>query len=104
MGYSFQYPPIERSENVKFTLGTTNGSDKPIPSNAKVERTSLVWNKNYTAKEARPTLWSIEFNSLEELAEFSNVVQDGIIISSNEGMNVEDIAQYHIEIYNDWRE
>lgn len=89
---------------MKFTLCTTNGAYNIIPANAKVEKTKSVWKKDYTGKEQIPILWSIEFNSIEELAEFSKIVQDGIIITSNEGFNVEDIAEYNIEIYNDWRE
>ena len=89
---------------MKFTLCTTSGFGRIIPANAKVEKTKPVWKKDYTEKEQIPILWSIEFNSIEELAEFSKIVQDGIIITSNEGFNVEDIAEYNIEIYDDWRE
>lgn len=89
---------------MKFTLCTTSESGRIIPANAKVEKTKSVWKKDYTEKEQVPILWSIEFNSIEELAEFSKIVQDGIIISSNKGFNVEDIAEYNIEIYDYWRE
>ena len=85
-------------------LCTTSGFGRIIPANANVEKTKSVWKKDYTEKERIPILWSIEINSIEELAEFSKIVQDGIIITSNEGFNVEDIAEYNIEIYDDWRE
>ena len=105
MGYSFQYPPYKKvSVCVKFMLCTTSGFGRIIPANANVEKTKSVWKKDYTEKERIPILWSIEINSIEELAEFSKIVQDGIIITSNEGFNVEDIAEYNIEIYDDWRE
>ena len=89
---------------MKFTLNTSSGLGKNIPSNAKVELTRNQWNRFYTHKEDTPVLWSIELDSMEDLLGFSKTVPEGIIITSNAGIWTEDIAKYNIEIYDDYRE
>lgn len=85
---------------MKFVLFATYTNHKIMPDNAVPERYESPWRNR--DREQRPTAYSIDINSVEDIARLADITRDGVVIYKSDFYD--DIAPYTIEIYNGYRE